>query len=109
MAIARLTTTTVVDGVEVRRRVEERTKRIEILTPFSQLGASGYSAVAYREWVEYENDVPVKITALPPLHLEITPNLFPLLSGVAYRVDTIATKATAAKKWPVVNGEHQKP
>ena len=108
MAITRVDEVVQVDGVSVRRRVEERTNRIEILTPFNEEGPGGYSAVAYREWVEYQNDVPVKITTLEPLHIPIV-SQFTLLSGIAYRIDMIASRATQSTKWPRVNGVQQKP
>lgn len=104
MSITKINKTVQVDDVEVRRRVEERTNRVEIITPFNDKGPSGYHAVAYREWVEYENDVPIKITTLPPLHIAITPSQYALLSGIAYRIDMLASKAAEAKKWPVLNG-----
>ena len=109
MALIQLMKTEVVDGVTITRRVEERTKRIEISSPINPLGVAGYVVVAYREWVEYENDVAVKITALPPLQIPITPNMNPILTAVATRVDIVALQATDRKMWPIVDGRLQSP
>jgi len=109
MAITKINEIVQVDGVDVRRQVVERTNRIEILTPFNEKGPAGYHAVAYREWVEYENDVPVKITSLPPLHIPVTPRQYALLGGIAYRIDMLASQAAEAKKWPVIDGVRQTP
>lgn len=88
------------DGPAVRR-VEERTCRIDITTPLHASGPAAYKAVVYREWVEYLNDVPVKITALPPLAFPITPGYYGVMARIAQAVDATAKLATDRDQiWP---------
>lgn len=109
MSITKTQTTKTVDGVTIRCRTEERTTRIQIETPVNPKGIGGFTAVAWREWAEYENDVLVRVTALPPLHIKITPNLLPILQGIACRIDMIAKEATDNNRWPKQGDELLKP
>lgn len=105
MSLTKINRPIVVGNTTIQRRVEERTSHIQILTPFSEDGSRNYSVVAYREWVEYENDVPVKITTLPPLVIDFDPTMQPIANAITAKIDSIALSRTATKKWPVQDNE----
>lgn len=101
MALVKISETLQTPAGSVVRRVEERTCRIDISTPLHASGPAAYKAVVYREWVEYIDNVPVKITALPPLAFPITPGYYGVMARIAQAVD--ATAKIAAERdltWP---------
>lgn len=101
MALVKISETLQTPEGPVTRRVEERTCRIDISTPLHASGPAAYKAVVYREWVEYRNDVPVKITALPPLSFPITPGYYGVMARIAQAVDATAKLATErGLAWP---------
>lgn len=101
MALIKISETLQTPEGPVARRVEERTCRIDISTPLHASGPAAYRAVVYREWVEYHNDVPVKITALPPLAFPITPGYYGVMARIAQAVDATAKLATERElTWP---------
>lgn len=91
--------TKVVDGVTVK--VTERTYRIEINTPNSELGPKAYVAVAYRERIESVDGVPTKRVVLPPLNIPLGPSLTSVMSLITGTIDTEALKSIEAVKWPL--------
>lgn len=101
---------TINDGsITIRRVVEERTARVEIFTPLMGT-TTGYRAVAYREWVEYHDGVAVKITPLPPVQIEITEFMAPLVRMIAGSIDNCAISKTKRQLWPKDNdGSLMKP
>lgn len=105
MSLTKLNRPIVVGNTTIQRRVEERTSHVQILAPFSESGTKNYSIVAYREWVEYEDDVPVKITTLPPLVIDFDPTMTAIANAIAAKIDSIALLRTATKKWPVQDGQ----
>lgn len=91
--------TKVVDGKTVK--VEERTYRVEVLTPKTGAGLAGYSAVAYRERIETTDGVVTALTRLPPLRVPLTPNISAVMSLITGTVDTLAMQSIAKATWPL--------
>jgi len=100
MATTRIDEEVEIDGKKVFRRVDERTKRIEINTPVSAQGVSGYSVVIYREWVEYLDGVAVKITPLPPINTAVIESLTLTAVVITNKIDALARQQRLEGLWP---------
>lgn len=96
MSIEKVNANKVIPAKSVVRKVVERTKRIEIITELNK----AYYANVFREWVEYENDVPVKITTLPILRMTVGPQHVDLVTTLASTIDAFAEAEHTAGRWP---------
>ena len=91
--------TKTVDGKLVH--VEERTYRVEVMTPKTADGVAGYTAVAYRERFETTDGVATTLVRLPPLRIPITKNLTATMSLISGTVDAVAMQAKTDATWPL--------
>jgi len=82
------------------RRIDERTHRVEIYTARSPEGVAGYYALAYREQIEYRDDVLYEVTELPALRMPITQEFYVIMATIADTIDACAIQGRLDGTWP---------